>query len=248
MKKLLYLCMLVGYTAFAQSSSLFEQANQAYSEGNYEEAIEYYNEILQNGETSVELHYNLGNAHYKLNEVAPSIYHFEKALQLDPSDEDVQNNLHFAQNMAIDEIVEPTPTDFQRWQKSVLELFGVTGWGWVSIIGIFLFSLLFTLYYFSRSSLKKRIYFIGGIIFLFLGIGAIFLGYSKKTFQEEQTHSIVFAEEVVVRSEPNRSSSEVFTLHAGAKVEVLEDFQGWSKVQLPSGAQGWMEQEHIKNL
>ena len=74
---------------------LFEQGNALYNDGNYTEAIEKYQAILKQGKHSAELYFNLGNSYYKLNNIAPSIYYYEKALQLAPDDKDILNNISF---------------------------------------------------------------------------------------------------------------------------------------------------------
>lgn len=248
MKKLVYIFMLLCTTLVAQEGSNFEQANRAYDKGNYEAAVTHYSSILESGQTSVAVHYNLGNAYYRLNDVANSIYHYEKALQLDPTDQDVKNNLQFAQNMRIDEIEEVTPSEFQQWRNGLMDTFGTDGWASLGIIAMFGFSLLFLLYYFNRNSLHKRIFFVSSLAFMFLGIGAVSMGFTKKSFQQNNEFSIVLADQIEIKSEPNTRSSEVFTLHAGTKVEVLEQHQEWSKIVIGSGAQGWVQQDHLKSL
>jgi tetratricopeptide (TPR) repeat protein len=84
------------------TSSLFDQGNAYYNEANYAEAVNSYKQVLQNGLHSAELYYNLGSAYYRLNQVAESIYYFEKAKKLDPKNEDIKINSSFAQNMTID--------------------------------------------------------------------------------------------------------------------------------------------------
>ncbi|MBT8318614.1 MAG: tetratricopeptide repeat protein, partial [Gramella sp.] len=75
MRKLICIFLLfIGFSGFSQNDLLFEEANSAYQSGNYQDAVKAYEKILENGEVSAELYYNLGNAHYKLNNVAPSIY------------------------------------------------------------------------------------------------------------------------------------------------------------------------------
>lgn len=248
MKKLAYIFMLFCTTLVAQEKSNFQQANNAYDQGDYEAAVTHYMAILENGQASVAVHYNLGNAYYRLNDVANSIYHYEKALQLDPNDQDVQNNLQFAHNMRIDEIEEASPTGFQKWRSSLLDTFETTGWARLGIIAMFGFSLLFLLYYFNRNSLHKRIFFISSLVFLFISLGATAMGFTKKSFQDNNEFSIVLADQIEIRSEPNTRGSEVFTLHAGTKVEVLEQHQEWTKIAIGSGAQGWVQQDHLKDL
>ena len=68
--------------AQASKESLFDQGNTAYNEGDYQKAISLYEQTLKTGQHSAALYFNLGNAYYRLNKVAESIYYFEKAKQL----------------------------------------------------------------------------------------------------------------------------------------------------------------------
>ena len=90
--------------SFLQNDTLFKKANTLYNNGKYLEAIDNYMSILETNTHSAELYFNLGNAHYKLNNIATSIYYYEKALQLKPNDKDIINNIAFARNMTIDAI------------------------------------------------------------------------------------------------------------------------------------------------
>ena len=73
MKKLLSVVIfLFGLVAFGQNETLFNQATEAYNEGAYQKAVDNYLEILDNGQHSAELYYNLGNSYYKLNQIVIS--------------------------------------------------------------------------------------------------------------------------------------------------------------------------------
>src|SRR5690554_2797315 len=105
MKQIIYSVLFIfSSVCFAQNTSLFDQGNALYNDGEYEQAILKYETILENGEHSAALYFNLANAHYKLNHIAPSIYYYEKALQLAPNDKEIKNNAAFAKNMTIDAI------------------------------------------------------------------------------------------------------------------------------------------------
>ena len=96
MKKLIHILIFVlSFTAWAQNDSIFNIANEAYADGNYQEAQRLYQSILKDDEMSSELYFNLGNTHYKLENLAQSIYYYEKALKLNPKDEAILNNLSF---------------------------------------------------------------------------------------------------------------------------------------------------------
>ncbi|MGB7842401.1 MAG: tetratricopeptide repeat protein [Salinimicrobium sp.] len=249
MKKLIFLLFVcVGLSAFAQNNKLFEEANAAYANEDYREAISLYEQILKNGETSADLHYNLGNAHYKLSHIAPSIYHYEKALQMDPGDEDVKNNLEFARNMAVDAIDEGPKEGFSDLFSRGTGLFTASGWGWIAIFGMLLFVVFFLAYYFSRRTLIKRIFFICGMFFLLFALSSAGIGAMKLWLDQESSFAIVFSEEADVKSEPNLGSTDVFQLHEGTKVKVTEDFQDWFEIELPNGNQGWMLKNELKRL
>ena len=250
MKKLILLFFLaIGFSGTAQEASeAFEAANQAYADGNYRQAARQYNEILENGQTSAALHYNLANAYYKLDEVAPSIFHYEKALQLNPGDEDVQNNLDFARNMAIDAIQQEDPKGILNVFDESTSAFSPAGWSWIAIFCMIVFVIFFLVYYFSNRSMIKRILFISGMFFLLLSISSVIIAVTKQDIRQETAFAIVFAEEVEVKSEPNVRSSEVFMLHAGAKVKITEDFQEWVEIELPNGSSGWIPESELKRL
>ena len=249
MKKLIFLLVvLFSFNGIAQNSQLFETANKAYGAGNYEEAIEKYEQILANGETSAAVHFNLGNSYYKTNSIASSIYHYEKALQLEPGDEDVVNNLSFARNMTIDALGQEENKGFYGIFETSTSAFSASGWGWAAVFCMFVFVVFFLVYYFNHKTIVKRLLFIGSMFFLILAIASAVIGFTKQGLQEDKNYAIVFSEEVEVKTEPSPVSEEAFILHEGAKVKITEDFQGWVEIELPNGSAGWMDEKDLRRL
>ena len=249
MRKLIYLSILLfSLAGFSQNEELFEEANSAYQSGNYQNAINYYEEILDNGETSAELYYNLGNAHYKLNHVAPSIYYYEKALQLDPTDEDIKNNIEFARNMAIDDIEEVEQTGMNQWVNGLISTFSYSTWAVFAIIFSILFVALFLLYYFTYTPLYKRLLFTGAMLSVLLTVLSVIFAFQQQSYIQDNQYAIIFGEEVEVRDEPNLRGDASFELHEGTKAKVLEDYQEWARIELANGAQGWVKNSVIKKL
>lgn len=249
MKKLvLFSFLMLSLLGFSQNEELFKEANSAYQTGDYEAAVAKYEAILDNGETSAEVYYNLGNAHYKMNHVAPSIYYYEKALQLDPADEDIKNNIEFARNMAMDDIEEIEQTGFTQWYNNLISSFSYSSWAVLAIVFSVLFVALFLLYYFTYKPLYKRLLFSGALLFIFLCIVSVVFAFQQRAYIENNQFAIIFGEEVEVRSEPTLRSEVSFELHEGTKAKVLEDYQEWSRIELSNGAQGWLNSEDIKRL
>ncbi len=249
MKKLiLVILVFVSALVQAQNPTLFEEANEAYANDDFETAIAKYEKILENGETSAAVYYNLGNAHYKLNNVAPSIFYYEKALQLNPADEDVQNNIEFARSMTIDDIPVIEETGFEKSFNQFISTFSYNTWAYLSITFSIIFVILFLLYYFSRKPLIKRSLF-GAAVFVFLLGGiSVFFAFQQQEIQFNNQFAIIFSEEVEVKNEPSQRGDAAFNLHEGTKARVLDDYQGWVKIELSNGTQGWVENNNLKRL
>ncbi len=249
MKKLVLFSFLLFFIGvFGQNDELFEKGNAAYQSGNYTEAIDNYEAIIENGEVSAEVYFNLANAHYKLNHIAPSIYYYEKALQLDPNDEDIKNNLEFARNMAIDDIEEVERAGIDQTINQLISFFKFSTWAWLGIGFSFLFVLFFLLYYFSAVPLRKRIFFGVSMFSLLLCILSVIIAYQQRAFIEDNQFAIIFSQEAEVRDEPNMRGDSSFELHEGTKAKILEDYQEWFRIELANGAQGWIKKENLRKL
>lgn len=247
MKKLLFLLLFISTFAEAQTS-LFEEANDAYSNDEFETAIQKYEKILENGKTSVAVYYNLGNANYKLNKIAPSIYYYEKALQLDPTDKDVQNNIEFARNMTIDDIPVVEQTGLGKSVNKLISTFTYNTWAYLAIALSILFVLFTLLYYFNRKPIQKRIFFGLATAAFLVGAMSVYFAFKQQEIQFNNQYAIIFAEEAAIKNEPDLRDEAAFTLHEGTKAKILEDYQGWVKIELANGSQGWTQNENLKKL
>lgn len=249
MKQLLYiLSFLFCLSTSAQNQTLFEQANTLYNSGKYGEAIDRYKAILDTKNHSAELYFNLGNAHYKLNNIAPSIYYFEKALLLSPNDADIKNNLSFARNMTIDAIDVVPEAGLEKILNNVTNTFTFDGWAKLSIVFVFSFVVLFLFYYFAYSSLRKRLAFLGSLASLAFMCITLLFAFHKFNLDKIDQPAIVFAKESLVKNAPNNRSEESFKLHEGTKVQVLDAVNNWKKIKLQDGKTGWIPSEDIKAL
>lgn len=241
--------LIIANSVVAQNTEeLFKSANDLYKNDKLEEAIELYKKIETKGLVSSELFYNLGNSYYKLNKVGPSIYYYEKALKMNPLNEDVKNNLVFARRLALDNIEELPKTVFQRINKNVLQKLSYNQWAIVVVVFSILGSLLFLLFYFASSPSKKRFYFVTSSLSFVLLIFSFLITYNQYSLSRNNKVAIIFAEKTEVRNAPTLNSEEVFTLHEGTKVIVLDAIDNWKKIKLADGKLGWIISEEIKEL
>jgi len=242
------LAIFISFLTSAQNNTLFENATTAYNKGDYEAAIQNYLEILENGEHSANLYYNLGNSYYKLNKIGPSIYYYEKALLLDPNDSDIKQNLAFAQNMTIDAI-EPLPqTSISKLIASFKNILSFNQWSYAAVFCMFLFVAFYLAFYFVRFTNQKRISFIISVIFLSFSIISVLMAVVQYQDFTATQPAIVFAEESRIKAEPNTRSEEVFILHEGSKVAVEDRLEDWVKIRLVDGKTGWMRTMDLKML
>jgi tetratricopeptide (TPR) repeat protein len=246
MKKIVYLLLFLTQVFWAQG--VFEKGNEHYRKGNYQEAIQSYESILKGKKESADLYYNLANAHYKLDHVGPAIYYYEKALLIRPNDKDIKNNLKFAKAKTIDEIKEIPKVGFEKFLQSFTGLFHYDTWSYIAIGFSFVFLLFFIGYYFSQSSLYKRIFFVGMFVIPFLLFFSLFAAWFEKEQDESVRPAIVFAEVITVKNEPRENATDAFVLHEGTKVFVLETVENWKKIQLTDETEGWITSEAIKEL
>ena len=249
MKQLIYILAFFGSTlTFAQNNQLFDEANALYNDANYTEALEKYKTIFDSGEHSAELYFNMANAHYKLNHIAPSIYYYEKALLLKPHDKDIQNNIAFARNMTVDAIDSVPEVGISKLIKNVTNMMSFDAWAKTSVVLIALFVVFFIVYYFTYSTSKKRLAFVTSNASLLLAIAALIFAFHKFKLVNNDQPAIVFAQETKIKSEPNLRSSEAFVLHEGTKVQVLDTVSNWKKIKLSDGKTGWIANDDIKML
>ncbi len=237
--------MLVGYS---QNEELFNKATEFYNNGEYTNALEQYQQILENGQHSAELYFNMGNCHYKLNAIGPSIYFYEKALLLNPNDNEIQNNLSYAQNMRLDAIEDIPKPDLARLYDNLVNLFSFDQWAYLAVLLVILFVLGYLCYFFLRIANQKRIAFVSSMFSLIAGVICVLMAYLQYQETKNDNPAIIYTQQVKISSEPNDQSEVVFTLHEGTKVNVLDKLEDWSKIRIADGQTGWLKTNNFKLL
>lgn len=246
MKKLFYIFLLISQTFLAQNG--FEKGNELYRKEKFQDAVTAYESVLKTKKESAELYFNLANSYYKLNKVAPAIFNYEKALLLKPNDKDIINNLKFAQKLQIDDIKEVPKVGFSKLIQDFTSSYHYNTWGWIAVGFSTLFLVLFIGYYFSQTTLLKRLFFVGMFLALLVIVLGVLSAIFEKSNYENDRPAIVFAEITAVKTEPKSDAPDAFILHEGTKVQILETLDDWKKIELSDGTGGWIEETAIKEL
>ena len=239
----------ISLVSFSQErNKLFSEGNTFYKTEDYSRAVEVYLAIEEQGYESVELFYNIGNCYYKMNKVAPSIYYYEKALKIDPSFEDALFNLAYAKRMTIDVIEELPKTFLQRFSQNVIQKFSYETWAITAVSTSFLMAILFLLYYFSGGIRTKLVFFNSAILVFFILLQTVLFAFSNYSSVQNNRQAIIFALQTKIKNAPTPSGEEVFELHEGTKVIILEELDDFKKIKIADGKTGWISSEDLKEI
>ncbi|HPJ91875.1 MAG TPA: tetratricopeptide repeat protein [Bacteroidales bacterium] len=234
------------FSLFAKSDSTFINANKAYTQKNYTLAIQLYNEVLADGYKNADVYYNLGNAYFKNGELSKAILFYERALRLDPSNKDIQHNLAFANQKIVDEIDIIPEIFIKRWINNTIGLLSSNGWAVLSIVFLILMLSIIALMLLSSVYRKRIILFLTAVvvfILLTVSISFSFLQYKQLIKKDE---AIITQLSVAVKSMPDSSGTELFTIHEGLKVSVTDAVDTWVEIALPNGNKGWIESNALE--
>lgn len=231
----------------AQGMNSFEAANQAYNEADYTKAISEYQKIIDQGQHSFEIYFNLGNAYYKLNDVANSIYYYEKAALLNEIHPSLQVNLAYAKQMTIDAISQKSESGISKVFKGFISSFELNTWANMSIVFMLLFVTTYLLFLLWNDTKMKRLAFTISILSLLFSLSTYGLARQHQAIEERDQPAIVF-ENAIVKAEPNDRGAKLFELHLGTKLQIIDQMGNWAQIQLADGQEGWMIKEALKPI
>lgn len=241
--------VLVFMNVKAQSpDSLFVKANKEYSEANYDSALSLYKQISDSGYVAADLFFNIGNTYFKLNQIAPAILNYERALLLSPNNDDILFNLEMVRTFAVDRI-EPLPEFILlTWYKSFRNNFTPTIWVYFSIFFFALSLLLLIFFWFSQKRFIKRLCFSVALFFLFLTVVTATFASQENVKLTSRREAIVMNPVVAVKSSPDETGKDIFILHSGAKVFITKSIGEWEEIKIADGNKGWIRKADIERI
>lgn len=241
---LLLTCPL--YVWATPADSAFSQGVVAFETGEFTQAIMVWDLLLTREGESAKVLYNLGRAHYELGHTGESIWALEKALDLAPSNSDIQNLLHLAQQRVQDRFAPPPDFFLKRGWTYTRNLLLPSGWMW---LGLGLHVLACAIFFFRNQIPDKRLLFsrIGGILAL-AGLLTYTLGISRQIHLSSDTYTVLLEASTPVRSAPDILAPTQFEVHAGIKVEQTDLLDDWIEIILPDGRKGWVEKEFWESI
>jgi len=236
----------LNFCAFAGLTDSLDMARTFYQQSEYERATEVYEKLYKSGYESYELFYNIGNTYYKMGDYVNSVLYYERAMKLNPDDEDLLHNIEIVRATQVDQIKQIPDFFMSIWYDAVVRLMSSNAWAWLSIVSFIVALGLVYLFLFGKSVSVRRSSFISGVFLLIISFSALGFSSSQKKSIETHNTAIIFSPSVTVKSEPSQSSEDLFVIHEGLKVVVSQNEGAWVRIKLSDGKQGWMLKEELK--
>ena len=244
---LLMLLVLIPSSSFAQKS-LKALGDEAYGKGNYQQAINDYEQLLKQG-VSADVYYNLGNAYYRSENITKAIINYERALLLSPGDEDIRFNLQLARSKTIDKITPESEMFFVTWYRSLVNMTSVDGWAYIALVSLLAALCLALVYLFASKVWLRKIGFFAGILMVVLFIVSNIFAYHQRRILDNRTSAIVIAPSVNVKTTPEAAAKDAFLIHEGTKVEITDDsMNDWKCIHLANGKEGWVSTKVLERI
>lgn len=227
--------------------SLWRSGVEAYTAGDYASALKDFEDVRETGLMSKELYYNLGNSYLRSGEIAQAILWYERALRLDPSDADVRYNLEYARALTQDRIEEVPEMFFQQWRRGVCYLLPSNAWAVIGLVSLALMVACVLLFLLGSTAGRRKLGFFLGIAFLVVAL----LGWDFSRWQRSealrQDMAIVMKPVSSVKSSPSADGAkDLFILHEGTRVRILDNVGGFSNIELADGRQGWITSPDVE--
>lgn len=227
--------------------SLWTAGVQAYTDGKFSDASAAWTSIEESGQKSAKLYYNLGNAWFKQGNYPKAILNYERALRLDPSYSDARYNLEFTSNFVQDKI-EPVPEFILKSvARKVCYVMGSNAWAVIFLVLLAAALVMGLLFLLGSSVGKRRAGFYCGIVLLLLSAGALSFSVWQKSDSVKTDTAIVMSPVSSVKSSPSSGSSkDLFVIHEGTKVTILDEVGSWKNIALADGRQGWITSNELE--
>ena len=231
-----------GFAADAYVDSLFNAASAAYSEGQWADAAGTYTAIENLGLESPALYCNMGNAWFKSGDVAKAMLYYERALKLDPSYDDARYNIAVISDFIQDRI-EPVPEFILKtWTRDLCYILDSDTWAVISLIFLAAVAVSLLLLFLSSSLALRRTGFFSAIAAFLLTVMSVSFAFWQKADYSRKDGAVIMVPVVSVKSSPSSdTSTDLFILHEGTKVIILDEVGDWRNIELADGRQGWMK-------
>ena len=245
-RSLMILVLSGAFFASALAMPTKANADQAYAKEQYQQAIADYESLLKQG-SNADIYYNLGNAYYRTGNITRAIINYERAALLSPGDADIRFNLQLARSKTIDKITPESEMFFFDWYRQFVNLTSVDGWARTALISLAIAIICALVYLFAQRLLARKAGFYGAIVLLFVFILSNIMAHQQKNRLLHRTGAVIISPAVQVKSTPAANGTDVFNLHEGTKVDIIDSsMKQWKEIRIADGKRGWIETSKLE--
>lgn len=253
MKKIYLIIILSILSIHVSANNLIEQADSAYTNDDFANAVELYNQaIIENGSSSM-LYYNLGNSYYRLGQLGNAIVAYERAIILDPRNDDALTNLEFV-NTKITDKKGDNGTFISNTFNTIIGYYHSNTWAIFAVIAFVAFLVAIALYVFSSVVSLKKAGFFGGFVLLIIMIVAIIFSSIAANNVTKRNKAVIIDPSTILSTSPRTPkdrSEEAMLLHEGTKVEILDSITEpgglkWYDVKVDNTHRAWIKSTAIE--
>lgn len=225
----------------------WRRGNDAYLHGDYAGAVAAYEELDRRGIVSGDLYFNLGDAYFRKGALGPAIWSFERALTLNPGDEDARYNLDQARKLVARGVRDKIEGEDREapWIRVVTAL-GPSTQTWLFLaayVGFFV-----VLVWRGRARADTRPALTAGAAVL--GAAALLAGVLLigRTQLGRIPFGVVLPDAVAFKDGADVNYKTAFEGHAGLRVRIVDRDQDWLRVRLGNGLEGWVRGQDVGKL
>ena len=230
-----------------------DKANQAYKQELYNEALKLYLQEAEKTGVSSDLYCNIGDTYYRLKDNVHAVLYYERALLLDPSNNDARFNLEFVRGKM------QLPDDagdswFSNWVDQTVSRLSSNAWAIIAIITFLLFLAGVAVYLFMDNVMMRKIGFFGGAILIVVSILANLAAFHVHNKATGASGAIIMPEKVTLSTaprEPRDKEEEAFELMQGTRVQIVDSIADktsgkWLQVSTAGGHKAWIKASDLE--
>jgi tetratricopeptide (TPR) repeat protein len=226
------------------ATALFQKGNESYDTGNFDQAIEEYQKIVDLGIKNSKVFYNLGNAYFRKNQLGKAILNYRRALALEPRDDDSMTNLAFVKLFTLDKIEEQRVNPLSNLLHWFVNLFSLDELTLFVFLSYFL-SIIFGILILFRRKRRALLSGLTVLLVVFIIFSSLF---AIKLYFNSIKNGVLIAPQMEVRSGPGKDYTLQFTGHEGLEFQINEEAEGWYRISLPNGVKGWIPKEAVETI
>ena len=225
----------------------FYKANNYYNNSKYLESINIYESILAEGWESSNLYYNLGNSYFRQNQIGQSIWAYNKALKMDPRNEDLIKNLSIAEAKIKDRIILPDEFYFVKVYGNFKSRYTLKEWLLAGGIIVLFTVVSFLITEFQILNNWKIVRVVKILMLLTVMIHLVTL---DKFFDDNDDKlGIIIDNQVKAYSGPFYGDNSVlFNINEGTEVMIKQNQKKWIEIILLDGKRAWITSNKIRLL